>query len=675
MPIKNGRLDNDLNANTNGIMNLRDPVSDQDAATKAYVDSHGGGGGGISQGTLNTTSNNIIQTNIVWLQRSNTAYQAQFAASNTTFRAAFDAAGAAATVQTFASGASNNLTGVITNRTLLHSNNTAQVSVATNNNIISGSTSNLIAPGFFDSIIAGGGNSGEGAGLTSGSNYIGSSSATISGGAGNVIKGSSDGSTIAGGARNIITNGNDESLESVISGGAANYAEGNHVTISGGNGNAIYDVDNSTISGGGANYITNSDPGNIFPASATISGGGANSIIDSLFGIIAGGHNNSIAADGAGAYGNLITNSTPYAQMMGYREKAMTVLSNGNVTVVGTFSAGGLNASQLSSGTVPPARLGTGSGGSSKFLREDSTFQTIPGGGDLLAANNLSDVSSASLALANLGGAPSNNASMRTLGVTNTLSVTNGRVWDLWFANGQHLRTNTIAPFDWEFHDTNGVITWGTNTVTRKSFDIDGNFNLPTSNGGIIQAKAGQFNQSLLVANGAFSVQQTGVEVNTFMAGAAGHTNIILVLPDGTKQTNDLATFVIGLAPAAILTNQVQETNVLVDTSTLSPTSNATNYTVPLLPGPGPGLLTIYGAATNANITLTGTNNADWGRTVFINNYTSSVNCNLTYTFTGATNQSYTAVVSNGWAAYYNFHTPDATGTNVSIFNSPMLHH
>lgn len=36
-----------------------------------------------------------------------------------------------------------------------------------------------------------------------------------------------------------------------------------------------------------------------------------------------------------------------------------------------------LNASNLASGTVAPARLGSGSGGATKFLREDSTFQTV----------------------------------------------------------------------------------------------------------------------------------------------------------------------------------------------------------------------------------------------------------------------------------------------------------
>lgn len=49
-----------------------------------------------------------------------------------------------------------------------------------------------------------------------------------------------------------------------------------------------------------------------------------------------------------------------------------------------------LNASNLTTGTVAHARLGTGGGGAAKFLREDSTWQTIGGGGDALVANPLS---------------------------------------------------------------------------------------------------------------------------------------------------------------------------------------------------------------------------------------------------------------------------------------------
>jgi hypothetical protein len=39
------------------------------------------------------------------------------------------------------------------------------------------------------------------------------------------------------------------------------------------------------------------------------------------------------------------------------------------------------NGAWIRSGTVPPVRLGTGSGGATKFLREDSTWQSVAGGG------------------------------------------------------------------------------------------------------------------------------------------------------------------------------------------------------------------------------------------------------------------------------------------------------
>lgn len=40
-------------------------------------------------------------------------------------------------------------------------------------------------------------------------------------------------------------------------------------------------------------------------------------------------------------------------------------------------------------GVLPHGNLGTGGGGSTKFLREDSTYQTIPGGGDALTSASL----------------------------------------------------------------------------------------------------------------------------------------------------------------------------------------------------------------------------------------------------------------------------------------------
>lgn len=61
----------------------------------------------------------------------------------------------------------------------------------------------------------------------------------------------------------------------------------------------------------------------------------------------------------------------------------------------------------LSAGSiVDPTQLGTGSAITTKFLRGDSTWQTIAGGGDMLAANNLSDVADVPTARSNLAAAP-----------------------------------------------------------------------------------------------------------------------------------------------------------------------------------------------------------------------------------------------------------------------------
>ena len=60
----------------------------------------------------------------------------------------------------------------------------------------------------------------------------------------------------------------------------------------------------------------------------------------------------------------------------------VTVSSDGDVFFTGIATGSGsgltaLNATQLTSGTVPTARLGSGTASSSTFLRGDSTFQTV----------------------------------------------------------------------------------------------------------------------------------------------------------------------------------------------------------------------------------------------------------------------------------------------------------
>lgn len=55
-------------------------------------------------------------------------------------------------------------------------------------------------------------------------------------------------------------------------------------------------------------------------------------------------------------------------------------------TVATTANAGDSATLFFTTGTIEPARLGSGSGGATKFLREDSTWQTVSGSGDVTAA-------------------------------------------------------------------------------------------------------------------------------------------------------------------------------------------------------------------------------------------------------------------------------------------------
>lgn len=89
-----------------------------------------------------------------------------------------------------------------------------------------------------------------------------------------------------------------------------------------------------------------------------------------------------------GTLGSNAFNSTAYSPLAG----------SSSIVTVGTVTAGTWNGS-----VINHAYLGTGGGGASKFLREDNTWQTIAGGGDLLASNNLSDVANAGTSRTNLG--------------------------------------------------------------------------------------------------------------------------------------------------------------------------------------------------------------------------------------------------------------------------------
>jgi hypothetical protein len=144
------------------------------------------------------------------------------------------------------------------------------------------------------------------------------------------------------------------------------------------------------------------------------------------------------------------------------------------------------------------------------------------------------------------------------LAVYSTLTIRQGGVVNTYFSSGAFLRSNTLPPFDWEFHNTNGVRTEGTNAVTKRTFFLNGDITLPQVNGGTIVGQTLNFSQNALIGG------------NILLGSAipaAGKTNMIFVNSSGFFQTNDFATFVAsilssaGLSPAQFTAGLASGTN------------------------------------------------------------------------------------------------------------------
>jgi hypothetical protein len=234
-------------------------------------------------------------------------------------------------------------------------------------NVLGGSPLNGLAPGLSGATIAGGGTVnyfGTGLALT---NWIGSSFATISGGAGNYVETSSAGAIISGGFQNTnaagaaaIGGGAGNTIQSgagssAIAGGQANTIQTNcsfcfigpgygnsiqygaqYAIIGGGYRNATGEQ-YATIAGGQFNSIQNGGE------ACTVSGGWNNSIIGSQFeATIGGGYGNTAGgnvevanyATIPGGYSNLVSGNFSFAA--GHYAKATNssafVWSDGSVT-------------------------------------------------------------------------------------------------------------------------------------------------------------------------------------------------------------------------------------------------------------------------------------------------------------------------------------------------------
>jgi len=99
------------------------------------------------------------------------------------------------------------------------------------------------------------------------------------------------------------------------------------------------------------------------------------------------------ALNGAALTALTAANITASGTLPALNGAALTALVAGNITSGGTFLAQNgsaltaLNGTQITSGTVPPAQLGSGSSIGTKFLRGDSTWQTVIGAVTALSGN------------------------------------------------------------------------------------------------------------------------------------------------------------------------------------------------------------------------------------------------------------------------------------------------
>jgi hypothetical protein len=263
--------------------------------------------------------------------------------------------------------------------------------------------------------------------------------------------------------------------------------------------------------------------------------------------------------------------------------------------------------------------------------------------------------------LASLGGVVVTNGLTNLTLTASTLMVADANQKETSIANGTGFLTNNNAGgFGW--FPYSGLPSGGS-TPNGLVTNLAG-ANIVVTNAGV---------NTTITSNSVTTTTVTASAANVGGFGVA--TTNQLVSYAGVTQTNqyfmtDATTNPITTLNGNMWTN-VMGTNIVLDTGTLAPTSNATNYSSWLTAVPGSHI--IYPANTNVFLSLTGTNLPDVTRTLFVDNSTGAVNCNLIFNFSYRTNQQFTAVVSNGWDGVFTLCTVRTSGV-VRIFDAGRTH-
>jgi len=186
-----------------------------------------------------------------------------------------------------------------------------------------------------------------------------------------------------------------------------------------------------------------------------------------------------------------------------------------------------------------------------------------------------------------------------------TPKILGGAYTNLYLANGAFLRSNNAAPFDWEFHNTNGTVSYGTNNVTKYTLDKAGNITLPSTSGGFISGRKLSVSEDISAAGTLFAITSVGQISDIYYAsGGTGLTNFFTIDNNGNFITNDLTTFIAnlpnssfsvlrtnGFATGTTLTNLTIQGNVSMGRDGGSPVFiGGTNYIA--FTNSGSGILT-----------------------------------------------------------------------------------